>query len=119
MVLLVATVTAAAVLLWIVPTSRDFVVRAVLIGAFGGIVVDSALKDYGRNNRVLVFYILLVLLVGGYYWSRDHSFGVKQTTLTVSRLVIDYIVAALAAFFVSTTAVRYFYFRTIKEDLFF
>jgi dipeptide/tripeptide permease len=111
-VLLVTVVTTTAVLLWFFPTSRDFVVRAGLIGGFAGIIAACVPdSEFRQNNRVLLFFVLAVLTVGGYYWSRDHSFGAKHSTLSIFRLVIDYVVAAFAALFVSTVALQYSYSR--------
>ena len=85
----------AVLLLWLLPTSKDFVVRTLLIGIFWAVLFRSS--NHSRSNLLAVFIPMLVLLVGGFYWSRDHAFGTTYK-IASARLWLDFTIIALTAF---------------------
>lgn len=89
--LFVLVVAFSALLVWTNPFSRDFVIRAGLIGAFGGILT-AAYWDSNFRERKLWIWILIVvvLLVGGYYWSGDHAFGSSYRRIASFKMLMDY-----------------------------
>ena len=85
----------AVLLIWLLPTSKDFVVRTLLIGSFWALLFRSS--NHSRSNLLAVFIPILVLVVGGFYWSRDHAFGTTYKIASV-RLWLDFMINALTAF---------------------
>lgn len=87
----------AALLVVIMPTSTDFVVRALAIGSLGGILSCKIFANDLQKNYIISITLTLALAVGGFYWSRDHAFGAAYK-ITNSTLWLEFLVVALTAF---------------------
>lgn len=87
----------SALLVVIVPTSKDFVVRALVIGSLSGVLSWKLVANDLQKNYVISITLILVLGVGGFYWSRDHAFGAAYK-IANSLLCLEFLVVALTAF---------------------
>jgi hypothetical protein len=85
---------------WIQPVSADFVIRASLIGVFGGVLASTCWQKELRLPQLLLWFLFIavVLFVGGYYWSRDHAFGNAYRKISAVKLLANYIAAATTIF---------------------
>lgn len=100
MLICLLAATAFLLLAWIAPLSKDFLVRALLIGTFTGLLMSRLpVVRLSWADLVSLAVVAVVLLAGGFYWSRDHAFGNLYPQKAQTILVAQYVSGLIAAAF--------------------
>lgn len=90
---------------WAFPLSLDFLARAALIGLFGGVLTGAYSKwEIEPPGGLLLLFMNFILVGGGFFWSKDHAFGISHRGEPGWALMTQYVGAWLTAFFGSLSA---------------
>ena len=90
---------------WGVPVSISYLVRACLIGlAFGVLTIAYCRWESARPSRLVWSTLSVVLVAGGFYWSKDQTYGVASAWSW--RLAGQFVAMVLAACFASVIVAR-------------
>ena len=97
------------------PLSLNYLIRALIIG-LGFSVLTIAYWRWKLNypHRLVWSALSVVLIVGGFYWSRDQTFGLNKVDAFFWSLAGQFVSTVSAVFFAALSAVSY----KLKKTLF-
>lgn len=89
-----------AIATWYGPFSPNYLIRALAIG-FGFSVLTIAYWRWEENypNRLTWLTLSIVLVAGGFYWSRDQTFGIGKVDAFFLSLACQFFSIVAAVFF--------------------
>ena len=94
-------------LTWVGPFSISYLIRALIIGADFSILTIAVWRLQLNYPISLIWLVLVfVLITGGFYWSRDQTFGVASVDDFSWSLVGQFISTVVAVFFGVLIAAR-------------
>lgn len=100
---------------WYGPLSLNYLIRALLIGS-GFSVLTFAYRRWESKypNRMTWSALSVVLIIGGFYWSKDQTFGLNKVDGFFWSLAGQFISTVSAVFFAGLCALSY----RLRETLF-
>lgn len=96
-----------AVSTWYAPFSLNYLLRALVIGlGFSVLTVAYWSWEIKYPNRLVWSALSVVLIVGGFYWSRDQTFGLGKVDAFFCSLAGQFISTVSAVFFTGLSALN-------------
>lgn len=93
---------------WHGPLSWSYLLRALIIGSGFSVLTIAYWRwkiDY--PNRLIWLALSIVLIVGGFYWSKDQTFGLNRVDGFFWSLAGQFISTVSAVFFAVLNALSY------------
>lgn len=85
---------------WHGPLSLNYLLRALIIGSGFSVMTFAYWRwEIKHPNRLIWSALSVVLIVGGFYWSKDQTFGINKINSSFWSLAGQFISTASAVFF--------------------
>jgi hypothetical protein len=92
---------------WEGPLSGGYLLRAVVVGLIHSSLTISFWRwESTRLDRVIQSLLIAALLAGGFFWSKDQTFGHSHVDGTFWALAGQFLSAVLAVFFAVLSVLR-------------
>jgi len=98
------------------PRSLGYLIRALTIGSIFSVLTVAYWKWESKYpNRLIWSVLIVVLIIGGFYWSRDQTLGVTQAEGFFWGLAGQFISTVSAVFFGVVSALTYKRKKTVSS----
>lgn len=103
-----------AISAWYGPLSLSYLIRALIIGSGFSVLTIAYLRwKIKYPNRLIWSALSVVLIVGGFYWSKDQTFGLNKVDGFFWSLAGQFFSIVSAVFFAVFSALSY---KLMKTD---
>jgi hypothetical protein len=92
---------------WVGPLSGGYLLRAVVVGVINSSLVLSFRRwEATRLDRLLRALLITALVAGGFFWSKDQTFGLGHAAPPFWPLAGQFLSTVLAVLFAAQTVER-------------